>query len=59
LQTVCHATDESLQVAQHNGQGIGMNSLAIAAVGNLTKDSEPAAKEDMTDARLMVPWGGI
>jgi hypothetical protein len=36
-----------------------MNSLAIAAVGNLTKDSEPAAKEDMTDARLMVPWGGI
>ena len=58
MQTVCHATDESLRVAQHNGQGIGMDSFTIAAVGNLTKDSELAAKEDMTDARLTVPRGG-
>jgi hypothetical protein len=58
LQTVCHATDESPQVAPRNSQGIGMDSLKIAAVGNLTKDSELAAKEDMTDARLTVPLGG-
>jgi hypothetical protein len=35
-----------------------MDSFTIAAVGNLTKDSELAAKEDMTDARLTVPQGG-
>lgn len=35
-----------------------MDSFTIAAVGNLAKDSERAAKEDMTDARLTVPRGG-
>jgi hypothetical protein len=58
LQTVCHATDESPQVAQHKSQGIGMDSFTITAVGNLAKDSELAAKEDMTDARLTVSRGG-
>jgi hypothetical protein len=58
LQTVCHATDELSQVAPRNSQGIGMDSFTIAAVGNLAKDSELAAKEDMTDAHLTVPRGG-
>ena len=35
-----------------------MDSFTINAVGNLTKDSELAAKEDMTDARLTIPRAG-
>jgi hypothetical protein len=58
LQTVCHATDESPQVAQHDSQGIGMDSFTIPAVGNLAKDSELAAKEHMTDGCRTAPRGG-
>jgi hypothetical protein len=58
LQTVCHATDESSQVAQRNRQGIGMDSFTITAVGNLAKDSG-LSKEDMTDACLTIPRAGI
>ena len=35
-----------------------MDSFTTTAVGNLTKDAELAAKEDMTDACLTVPQGG-
>jgi hypothetical protein len=58
LQTVCHAKDELSQVAPRNSQGIGMDSFTIAVVGNLAKDSELAAKEDMTEARRTAPRGG-
>jgi hypothetical protein len=36
-----------------------MDSFTIPAVGNLTKDSELAVKERMTDGCLTIPRGGI
>ena len=36
-----------------------MDSFTITAVGNLAKDSELSAKEDMTDACLTIPRAGV
>jgi single-strand DNA-binding protein len=39
-------------VAQHNSQGVVMNSFTVTAIGNLAKDPELAVKGDTTYARI-------
>src|SRR4030081_4145975 len=51
-QTASHATDESSRVAQHNSQGVVMNSFTVTAVGNLARDPEHAVKGDTTYTRI-------
>jgi single-strand DNA-binding protein len=51
-QTACHATDELSRVAQHNSQGVVMNSFTVTAVGNLAKNPELAVKGDTTYTRI-------
>jgi single-strand DNA-binding protein len=43
---------ERFRVAQHNSQGVVMNSFTVTAVGNLAKDPELAVKGDTTYARI-------
>jgi single-strand DNA-binding protein len=43
---------DGFDVAQHNNQGVVMNSFTVTAVGNLAKDPELAVKGDTTYARI-------
>jgi single-strand DNA-binding protein len=43
---------DGFEVAQHNSQGVVMNSFTVTAVGNLAKDPELAVKGDTTYARI-------
>jgi single-strand DNA-binding protein len=43
---------DEFEVAQHNSQGVVMNSFTVTAVGNLAKDPELAVKGDTTYARI-------
>jgi single-strand DNA-binding protein len=43
---------DGFDVAQHNSQGVVMNSFTVTAVGNLAKDPELAVKGDTTYARI-------